>query len=111
MPKSNEFVDYLLDLLEPFGAVSAKSMFGGFGIYRDGLMFGLVADDTLYLKVDKQSIPTFEAAGSKPFVYVKNGKSMQMSYWTSPPETLENRDDMLQWAELAWTAALRAKRK
>ncbi|MGH1366242.1 MAG: TfoX/Sxy family protein [Calditrichia bacterium] len=111
MPKSNEFVDYLLDLLEPFGAVSAKSMFGGYGIYRDELMFGLVADDTLYLKVDKQSIPTFEAAGSEPFVYVKNGKPMQMSYWTSPPETLENRDDMLQWAELAWNAALRVKRK
>ncbi|MEL6822930.1 MAG: TfoX/Sxy family protein [Calditrichota bacterium] len=111
MAHKNEFVNYLLDLMEPFGFITAKSMFGGYGIYRDELMFGLVADDTLYLKVDKSSIPEFEEAESEPFTYVKNGKPMKMSYWTAPPETLENQDAMLEWAEKAWAAALRAKRK
>lgn len=54
MAMRNEFVEYLLELLEPSGGVRAKAMFGGFGIYRDNLMFGLVADDILYFKVDKK---------------------------------------------------------
>ncbi len=63
----SEFVDNLQSVFELFGPIAAKRMFGGFGIYHDGLMFALVADDELYLKADKQSIPEFETKGLGPF--------------------------------------------
>ncbi len=111
MTKKNEFVEYLIELLQDFGSVTARAMFGGYGLYHEGLMFGLVADDTLYLKVDDQSRSTFEAEGLEPFMYVKNGKAMAMSYHQAPAEALENPREMQHWATLAYEAALRAPRK
>jgi DNA transformation protein len=72
-------------------------------------MFGLVADDVLYLKADDQNKEDFTARGLKPFVYVKDGKPMAMSYHQAPGEALDNTDDMLVWAEKAFQAAVRAK--
>ncbi len=108
MPKSNEFVNHLLELLEPFGNVSAKAMFGGYGVYRGDLMFGLVADDVLYLKVDTENLANFEDRGLEPFVYVKNDKPMKMSYYQLPEEALDNSEELWYWADLAYQAALRA---
>lgn len=104
------FVDYLLELLDEFPAVTAKRMFGGYGIFREGLMFGLVADSTLYLKVDKENKANFEERGLEPFTYDGKGKPMQMSYHQAPEEALDNAEDMLEWAESAYAAALRAKK-
>ena len=109
MPKSNEFVDYLLELLEPFGQVTARAMFGGYGIYHNQLMFGLVADDMLYLKVDDVNREEFEEWNLEPFVYVKQGKAMKMSYYQVPEEALDNSDEMCRWAELGYSAALRGQ--
>ena len=61
MADRSEFVDYLLDLLKPLGGVSARRIFGGYGIFRDGLMFGLVADDQLFIKVDDVCRQDFES--------------------------------------------------
>jgi len=107
----NEFVEYLLELLEPFGGVRAKAMFGGFGIYRDNLMFGLVADDILYFKVDEKTRPGFESKGLPPFTYEKKGKKYSMSYYQAPEEALEDSEEMGAWAEKAYGAALRANKK
>ena len=111
MPKSNEFVDYLLERLEPFGQVTARAMFGGYGIYHNQLMFGLVADDMLYLKVDNINRKEFEERKLQPFVYVKQGKAMKMSYYQVPEEALDNSDETCRWAELAYSAALRGQNK
>ncbi len=111
MAMRNEFVEYLLELLEPSGGVRAKAMFGGFGIYRDNLMFGLVADDILYFKVDKKTRPEFEAKGLPPFTYENKGKEYSMSYYQAPEEALEDIEEMRQWAEKAYGAALRANKK
>jgi DNA transformation protein len=83
-------------------------MFGGYGLYRDGLMFALIAYDVLYLKADPQSQPQFERAGSAPFVYDGKGKPMTMSYWRAPEDCLESPAAMRNWCALAWAAALRA---
>ena len=105
------FVDYLKEVFSSLGTISSRKMFGGYGIYHDGSMFGLVADDTLYLKVDKETIPEFEAKGLTPFEYAKGNKLVKMSYYLAPEEALENPDDAEYWARLAYAAALRAKSK
>jgi len=108
-PRRNEFVAHVLELLAPSGSVTARRMFGGFGIYRDGLMFALVADDVLYLKTDGTNRGEFEAAGSEPFAYHARRKRVILSYWRAPEEALDNGATMLAWARSAYAAALRAK--
>lgn len=109
--RPNEFVNHLLDLLEPLGPVSARRMFGGHGIYLDRTMFALVADDTLYLKVDDETRAEFDAAGLEPFHYARQGKSYQMSYHAAPEDALEDAELLRDWARKAVDAAMRAGRK
>ena len=107
---ANEFVTHLLDLMEPLGPVSARRMFGGYGIYLERMMFALVAGDSLYLKVDDDSRGEFEAAGLEPFRYTKKGKSYQMSYHAAPEDALEDAELLRDWARKAVDAAMRAAR-
>jgi len=104
MPVSDEFLGYVLDQLAAWGEVRAKRMFGGAGLYHQGTMFGLVADDVAYLKVSDANRPDFEAAGSHPFQPYK-GKKTIMSYYEIPEEVLDDRDELARWAEKAWGAA------
>ena len=108
-PRRNEFVEHVLELVSPFASVSARRMFGGFGIYRDGLMFALVAGDVLYLKADGENRREFEDAGSEPFSYQARRKQVILSYWRAPEEALESPEAMQLWARSAFAAALRAK--
>ena len=103
------FVSLCVELLgEALGRVSARAMFGGWGIYRDGRMFGLIAEDTLYLKVDDKNRTAFEAEGLGPFVYDAKNKSVAMSYHEAPPDALDDPSAMRPWALSAYEAALRA---
>lgn len=112
MPRRSEFVDYLLELLAPLGGVSAKRMFGGHGLFRDGLMFGLVADDVLYLKTDVGNRADFESRGLSPFAYERTGKpAIVMSYHRAPEDVLEDSELMCDWAGKACAAARRSARK
>ena len=111
MAKQSEFVNYILELLELFEGTTAKSMFGGFGIFKNGIMFGLVAEDTLYFKVDEFNKFEFERLELGPFIYMKGNKPMPMSYHRAPDEALDNSDEMLRWAQFGFEAALRVKKK
>ena len=106
----SDFADYVVEIFEAFGTVRAKRMFGGHGIFHDGLMIGLIADDELYLKVDAQAVGKFEALGLGPFEYNKNGKVMAMSYYRAPEELLEHQDMATEWARDAYEAALRSQK-
>ncbi len=87
-------------------------MFGGFGLYRDGLIFGLLrSDGDIYLKSDDETVERFRSAGCQPFAYSKEGRRFTMSYWTLPTEALDDGDALKEWAELAFAAALRAPAK
>ena len=97
--------------MQTVGPVSAKAMFGGFGIFLDGLMFALIADSVLYLKIDKETENDFTARGLEPFTYSKKGKEFKMSYYQAPDEVLEDHDEMYLWASKAYSAALRAASK
>jgi DNA transformation protein len=105
----SEFVDHVLELMRPWAAVTARRMFGGHGLYRDGLMFALEAFDSLYVKVDTQTAPQFAARGCTPFIYEGKGRLVRMSYWTVPPECVESSAEMARWCALGWQAALRAQ--
>ncbi|MCF7817363.1 MAG: TfoX/Sxy family protein [Kiritimatiellales bacterium] len=98
MPISDEFIAYVLDQFSGWGGVSACKMFGGAGLYRGEKMFGLVADDTAYLKVDDTNRAQFIQAGSLPFKPYP-GKAMTMSYYEIPPEVLEDPEQLAAWAK------------
>lgn len=105
----SDFVEYLHELFSDFGPIESKRMFGGHGVFHSGLMFGLIADDTLYLKVDDESLALFEDQNLGPFEYEKKGKLMQLSYYEAPPDCLENRDEATRWARIAYEAAVRSR--
>lgn len=111
MAISSEYKEYLLDQLEPFGSVTIRRMFGGAGIFRDGLMFALVADDTLYFKVGEDSQPDFEDRGMGPFTYLRNSKPASLRYYEVPADVLEDPQELLPWAQKAFDVALSAARK
>jgi len=108
MNTDNDFVNHVLDLLGAFGNVTARKMFSGYGIFRDGIMFGLVSDDTLYLKTDQVNRPDFEAQDPQPFRYHRKDQLIAMSYYRVPPEAVENADALFRWAEAAFAAAIRS---
>jgi DNA transformation protein len=104
----SELLRHLLELMQAWAPVTARAMFGGHGLYRDGRMFALVANDTLYLKVDADSQARFAAAVSMPFIYQSASRRIEMSYWSAPAECLEDVVAMRDWCQLAYAAALRA---
>lgn len=105
-----DFREFIRDQLGQFGPVSIRNMFGGAGIYRDGLMFALIAKEVLYLKVDRLSEPDFLAEGLPPFQYAsKDGRNVVMSYYRAPDRCLEDPSEMKVWADRALAAALRAR--
>ena len=110
MTMSPNFREYLVDQLEPFGPVAAKRMFGGDGLFRDGTMFALIADDVLYLKAAEQNQADFEDRGMGPFCYEKKDRKepVKMSYWEVPPDVLKDPGELCQWAVRAWEAARRS---
>lgn len=103
-----EFVSYLLELMQSIGPVTARRMFGGHGIFLDGLMFGLVSGGELYLKTDKESEGEFVDKGLQPFVYCKKGKPFKIAYYQAPAEALEDRAEMNLWGNKAYASALKA---
>lgn len=102
------FADFVLEVLRPWRQVTARRMFGGHGVYHAGVMFALIADGTLYLKVDEESRSAFEAAGLAPFVYEAKGQRVSLSYYRAPDAMLDEADVAREWAERGWQAALRA---
>ncbi len=115
MAVSPEFKAFILDVFEPFGTVRIRAMFGGAGIYADlpdgPLMFGLIASETVYLKVDDTNRAAFEAEGLEAFSYQKaDGEPMQMSYHRMPEACFEDPDALVHWSRLGLDAALRARK-
>jgi DNA transformation protein len=95
---------YVLEQLERAGRVSARRMFGGVGLYCEGTFFGLIAEDTLYLKADDSSRADFEAAGSRPFQPLGED-SYSMSYYEVPAEILEDRTAVAAWVRKSMAVA------
>ncbi len=99
----------LEELFAGLGPVKIRRLFGGKGIYFDGLIFAIVLRGELMLKADASTAPRFEAAGSAQWVYQgRRKKPVRMPYWSAPAEALDDPDAMTAWARLAYQAAASA---
>jgi DNA transformation protein len=104
--------DFLIDLFSDFGPVTIRRMFSGFGISADGTNFALALRGGLYLRADEQTIPRFEAEGSKPFQYQTRTKTVTVaSYWQLPERLYDDPEELTGWARAALVAAGRAALK
>lgn len=111
MARTDSFVEYTVELLEKLGAVQSRSMFGGWGLYLGGRMFGLIGGGQLFLKVDDVTRPDFQAAGCRPFVYEGMSTPVELGYWTPPADAADDAYALLPWARKAVDAANRAALK
>ena len=108
MPVSEHYIAFIHDLLADFEPLRIKRMFGGAGVYSGDLFFAILAEDTLYLKVDDGNRGRYEALGIQPFAYVRrDGRMATMSYYPVPSEILDNPDALAPWARQAMDAAQR----
>lgn len=106
------YCDYVLDQLSILEGISAKSMFGGFGIYYNGVIFAVIVDDTLYFKVDEVNKPDYLAINSKAFSYkTKSNKDVSMSYFEIPINILEAPEELSIWARKSVACSLRSTGK
>ena len=105
----NEFVDNLKEVFALFGPIQARKMFGGYGIYRDELMFALVAEGELYLKADALSRYAFIERGLPAFEYRKKDRLIKISYYLAPEAVFDDPQAASEWANRAYAAALRGK--
>jgi DNA transformation protein and related proteins len=101
--------DFLIDLFSDFGPVTIRPMFSGFGISADGINFAMALRAGLYFRADDQTIPQFEAEGSKPFQYQTRTKTVTVSsYWQLPARLFDDPEELTGWARAALAAAQRA---
>lgn len=110
MPLS-PFASYIQDDLLAEFDVTARAMFGGYGVYKDGVFFALIANDELYFKVSNTTKLEYQKYGSGPFTYSKGKhKPMSMPYYSVPADVMEDKDTILQWAETAFHVAVATKK-
>jgi DNA transformation protein and related proteins len=100
----------LLDLFSAFGPVIIKRMFGGKGIYADGLIIGIdLSDGEILLKADAETGPLFAAAGCRQWVYEGKKSRSTMPYWAPPDSAFDDPEEMAKWARFALDASRRAE--
>src|SRR5271155_5837228 len=108
MVASDSFAEFLREQLAPLGRVTMRRMFGKTGVFCNGLMFGLVTNDTLYFRVDDHNRAVFkEAASVPPLNYEKKGRTIDLSFWLAPERLLDEPDELVTWARAALAAARR----
>lgn len=100
MSKQDPYVTYICeDVLADISGITSKRMFGGYGIYKDGIFFAIIADGQTYFKVDKTNQEQYELHGSKPFTYQNKNKTVALSYWLVPENVLEDRELIAEWVD------------
>ena len=112
MVASPDFAEFLRDQLSPLGRVTMRRMFGKTGVFCDGVMLGMVSDNTLYVRVDDENRATFrEAAAFPPLNYAKKGEMIDLAFWRVPDRLMDEPDELAEWARAALGAARRVAAK
>jgi DNA transformation protein and related proteins len=108
MVASDSFAEFLREQLAPLGRVTMRRMFGKTGVFCDGVMFGMVTANTLYLRVDDHNRANFKEAESfPPLNYQKRGNTIDLSFWRAPERLFDEPDELIAWAQIALAAARR----
>jgi DNA transformation protein len=108
MVASDSFAEFLRELLAPLGRVTMRRMFGKTGVFCDGVMFGMVTDNMLYLRIDDLNRAEFAEAGSvPPLSYEKAGRTIDLAFWRAPERLFDEPDELNAWARAALAAARR----
>lgn len=100
----NTFLTFVKDALGTRYSLTARAMFGGYGLYHNNSIMGIIIEDVLYLKANAETAPWFRMRHSEPFTYERKGKKIAMSYWKVPEEVLENKIEFEEWVECALKA-------
>jgi DNA transformation protein and related proteins len=103
--------EYIGELFSSFGPVSVRRMFGGAGVFADGLMIALISDGDIFLKADSETSPLFERERMQPFTYGAKRSRVTMSFWRMPDRLLDDQDELAEWAKAALGAARRSAGK
>jgi DNA transformation protein len=112
MVASDTFAEFLQEQLAPLGRVTVRRMFGKSGVFCDEVMFAMVTENTLYVRVDDQNRATFgEAAAFPPLNYAKQGSTIDLSFWRVPERLFDEPDELVAWAQAALAAARRVAAK
>ena len=112
MVASDAFAEFLREQLASLGRVTMRRMFGKTGVFCDGLMLGMVTDDTLYLRVDDHNRAAFKEAESfPPLSYEKKGGTIDLAFWRVPERLFDEPDELVIWARAALGAARRVAAK
>lgn len=110
MAVSESYTTFIAEQLSKFDGADMKKMFGGIGIFKEGIMFALISkEESLYLRVDEQTKGRFEEHGMGPFNPSKKGNGMP--YYGVPVDVIEDQDKLTDWANMAYETALRNKKK
>jgi DNA transformation protein len=106
------FTAFLFEQLAPLGRIMPRRMFGKTGLFCDGVMFGMVADGALFVRVDDQNHAVFqEAAAHPPLNYTKAGKTIDLAFWRVPDRLFDEPEELVVWARAAVAAATRVSAK
>jgi DNA transformation protein and related proteins len=112
MVASAAFAEFLREQLAPLGRVTTRRMFGKTGVFCDGVMLGMVTDNTLYFRVDDHNREDFKEAESfPPLNYEKKGATIDLSFWRAPDRLFDEPDELVAWARIALAAARRVAAK
>jgi DNA transformation protein len=112
MVASDGFAEFLREQLAPLGRITLRRMFGKTGVFCDGVMLGMVTDNTLYFRVDDQNRVTFkEAESAPPLNYRKRGTTIDLSFWRVPERLFDEPDEFVTWGQAALAAARRVAAK
>ena len=112
MVASDSFAEFLCEQLAPLRPLTMRRMFGKTGVFCDGLMLGMVTDNTLYFRVDDDNRAAFaEAASFPPLNYEKKGSTIDLSFWRAPDRLFDEPDELVRWARIALSAARRVAAK
>src|ERR1700741_2316772 len=112
MVASDSFAEFLSEQFALLGRVTMRRMFGKTGVFCDGLMLGMVTENTLYFRVDDHNRTAFEEAASfPPLNYRKKGDIIDLSFWRAPERLFDEPDEFVAWARLALAAARRVVAK
>src|SRR6266576_5196422 len=108
MVASDDFAEFLREQFAPLGRVTMRRMFGKTGVFCDGLMLGMVRDNTLYFRIDDDNRAAFKEAESfPPLSYEKKGGTIDLSFWRTPERLFDEPDELVTWARVALAAARR----